>query len=354
MINHNSMNFLKKLMGASSPAGFEFEVRKIWKEEMKDKCEKLDADYHGNIWAIANESLSPKIVLAGHIDEVGFIVRYIDDNGFIYIRPIGGIDLAIVQARKVKIRTKNGDIPGVIGRKALHLLSGDEGKSAPSIDQIFIDIGAKSGDEAKKLVEIGDPITYTNTIEELRNNIYCSKAFDNRLGAFIVAEVMKNIYSRKDELKASLYSVGTCQEEGGIRGIRSFSHKIKADVGIAVDGTFSVDTPHSNQKKEGNVAIGKGPALARGANTNPKLYELMTEICKEKEIPYQIEAEPGGNGTDADGMQVIMGCATALVSIPLRYMHTQYEVICTDDVENVIKLLTELCLRIDEKTDLIP
>lgn len=354
MINNNSLNFLKKLMGASSPAGFEFEVRKIWKEEMNDKCEKIEADYHGNIWAVANEELNPKIVLAGHIDEIGFMVRYIDDKGFIYIRPIGGVDLSIVQGRKVKIRTKNGGIIGVIGRKALHLLSGDEKNSAPPVEKIFIDIGAKDGDEAKKLVEIGDPITYTNTMEELRNNIYCSKAFDNRLGAFVVAEVMKNIYSRKNELKASLYSVGTCQEEGGIRGIRSFSHKVKADVGIAVDGTFAIDTPHANPNKEGNVSLGKGPALARGANTNPKLFELMTNICKEKNIPYQIEAEPGGNGTDADGMQVIMGCATALVSIPMRYMHTQYEVICTDDVENSIKLLTELCLTIDKNTDFIP
>lgn len=353
-MENKSFEFLEKLMACSSPAGYEEEVREVWRNEMEGKCDKLNADYHGNIWAELNTDKKTSITLSGHIDEVGFQVRYIDDSGFIYFRCIGGIDLMVVPARRVKIRTKKGYITGVIGRQAVHILSNNDRSNPPAQEQLYIDIGAKDGEEARSLVEIGDPITYDNTITPLRNKRYCSKAFDNRLGAFIVAEVMKNVFSEKNNMKSALYSLGSCQEEGGTRGISSFSQKIKTDVGIAVDGTFAVDTPDSNPKKDGNVKLGGGPALARGANTNPKLFKLMVEICEGNNIPYQIESEPTGNGTDADPMQKIMGCATALVSIPLRYMHTQFETIQLDDVENTIKLLTKLCLTIDETIDLIP
>lgn len=362
-MNKESFSFLKDLMNSWGPAGYEHNIRSIIKSELENSCDRLEIDYHGNIAAYLNEgnrtdesdssSKKMRIVLAGHIDEVGFQVRYIDDKGFVYIRAIGGVDYSIVQARKVKIHTKNGDVVGVIGRKAFHLIE-DKGK-APKEGEIFVDVGANDGDDAKKLIEIGDPVTYDNGMEELRNNIYCSKAFDNRLGAFIITEVMKNVYARKVELKSELICVGTCQEEAHTRGIQSFSHRIgKADVGIAIDGTFSVDTPHANPNKEGMVKLGKGIALARGSNTNPKLFEMMINIMKSKNLQYQIEAEPVGNGTDADPMQRILGCATGLVSVPLRYMHTQYEVICLNDVEDAIAMLTELCININENVDLIP
>jgi endoglucanase len=354
IMDEKSLRFLKKLMSTRSPAGFEFESRKVWKDELNEYADRIDADYHGNLCAILNEEAKPRILLAGHLDEIGFMVRFIDDDGFIYFRTIGGVDTSIIQSRKVIIKTGNGDIIGVIGRKAIHLMESDEHGKAPSIDNMFIDIGAKDGKEAKDLIEIGDPITYDNGLEELRNNIYTSRAFDDKAGAFISAEVLKNLYQRKSELKASVWASGTCQEEAHTRGSSSLTHRIKPDIGIAIDMTFSLDTPHSNTKKHGGVKLGKGPALARGANTNPKLLQIMIDICKEKDIPYQLEAEPAGNGTDADPMQTISGGATALLSVPIRYMHTQYEVLNMSDVDNSIKLLTELCLRIDEGTDFIP
>lgn len=353
-MENKSISFLNNLMNTWGPSGYEHNIRKIWKDELKSYCDKIKTDYHGNIYAVLNEEAKPTLVMAGHIDEIGFQVRYIDDNGFIYFRCIGGIDLAVVQARKVIIHSRNGDVKGVIGRKAIHLMTSEERTSIPKEWQMFIDIGAKDKKEASSLIEIGDPITYDNSIELLRNNIYCSRAFDDKLGAFIIAEVMKNLYKRKNELKISVYALGSCQEELRNRGAISFSHKIKADIGIAIDGTFSVDIPDSNPKKEGEVKLGKGPALARGANTNPLIFDLMLKTCKEKNIQYQLEAEPSGNNTDADFMQTIMGCAAGLISIPLRYMHTQYEVMCMTDVENTIKLLTELCLRIDANLNLIP
>ncbi len=353
-MEEKSFEFLKKLMSTRSPAGFEYESRKVWKDELMNYSDRIEADYHGNLCAILNEGAKPRILLAGHLDEIGFMVRYIDDDGFIYFRTIGGVDTSIIQARKVIIRSRNGDITGVIGRKAIHLLGSEERDKAPSIDNMFIDIGAKDGKEAKELIEIGDTITYDNGIMELRNNIYASRSFDDKAGAFISAEVLKNLYQRKDELKASVWASGTCQEEAHTRGVSSLTHRIKPDIGIAIDMTFSIDTPHSNPKKHGGVKLGKGPALARGANTNPKLLEMMIEICKEKNIPYQLEAEPAGNGTDADPMQTISGGATALLSVPIRYMHTQYEVLNMSDVDSSIKLLTELCIRIDEETDFIP
>ncbi len=350
----SSMDFLKRMMSTKSPAGYEYESRKVWKDELSDKCDKLESDWHGNVYAVLNGSAKPKIMILGHLDEIGFMVRHIGDDGFIRFRTIGGVDTAIIQARKVIIQTKNGNIPGIIGRKAIHLTRGDDNAKTPDISEMFIDIGAKDGDEAKKLVEIGDPITYDNEMTELRNGIFSARAFDNKVGSFISAEVVKNLRKRQGELKASLYAGGNCQEEGGLRGSQSVTHRIMPDIGIAVDMTFAIDTPHGNSNKEGNVKLGGGPALARGANTNPKLLEMMINICKEKNIPYQLEAEPSGNGTDADPMQTISGGATALVSVPIRYMHTQYETLNINDVENTIKLLTELCLRIDENTDFTP
>jgi endoglucanase len=189
---------------------------------------------------------------------------------------------------------------------------------------------------------------------ELRNHIYASRAFDDKAGAFIAGEVLKQVNRRGSQFKASLYASGTCQEEAHTRGATSLTHRIKPDIGIAIDMTFSLDTPHSNQRKHGNVKLSGGPALARGANTNPKLLEMMILICKEKGIPYQLEAEPAGNGTDADPMQTVSGGATGLVSIPIRYMHTQYEVLNMSDVVNAIDMLVGLCLKIDDRTDFTP
>ncbi len=348
------MDFFRKIMATRSPSGFEFESRKVWKEEVSGNCDRLESDWHGNIYAVLNESAKPKIMILGHLDEIGFMVRNITDDGFIRFRTIGGVDTSIIQARKVIIKTKNGDIPGVIGRKAIHLLRGsDEGKS-PDVSEMFIDIGAKDKEEALELVDIGDPITYDVDMIELRNGIYSSKAFDNKAGAFISAEVVKNLNKRKNDLKASIYAGGNCQEEIGLRGSHSLTHKIMPNVGIAVDMTFAVDTPHANPNKEGNVKLGGGPAFARGANTNPKLLDMMIQICEEKNIPYQLEAESAGNGTDADAMQLISGGAIALVSVPIRYMHTQYETLNINDVVHTVNMLTELCLRIDENTDFSP
>ncbi len=353
-IKESSTRFLERLMETRSPAGFEYQSRQVWKDELSPHADSIEADSHGNLCAILNEGVKPKIMLAGHLDEIGFMIRYIDDKGFVYFRTIGGVDTSIIQSRKVIIQTRGGDIPGVIGRKAIHLMENEEREKAPSIDNMFIDIGAKDGKEAKNLIEIGDPITYDNGMMKLRNNIYASRAFDDKAGAFIAGEVLKQVNKQKSQLKASLYASGTCQEEAHTRGVRSLTHTIKPDIGIAIDMTFSIDTPHSNQRKHGNVKLGGGPALARGANTNPKLLEMMIGICKEKGIPYQLEAEPAGNGTDADPMQTISGAATALVSIPIRYMHNQYEVLNMSDIENAIEMLVRLCLKIDDGTDFTP
>ncbi len=352
-MNKQSMDFFKKLVNSWGPSGYEDEIRNVWKSELTNQCDSIEIDYQGNIISKLNKEKKPLIVIAGHIDEIGFHVRYIDDDGYVYVRQIGGFDISQLPARKVKIHTQTMDIIGIVGSKPIHLTKGDKDSMPNSIDQLYIDIGAKDGKEAKELIEIGDPVTYDNTIEPMMNDLYCARAFDNRAGAFVVAEVMKNVYKNKDIFKAGLYCVGSSQEEAGARGIKSLSSVIKPNIGIAVDGTFAIDTPDANHKKDGNVKLGEGPALARGANTNPKLFRKLIEICKNNNIPYQIEAEPSGNGTDADPMQTQMGCAAALVSIPLRYMHTQFEVININDVENIIKLLTEFCLSIDDKIDLI-
>ncbi len=354
-MNKQSMQFLETLMKTPSPSGYEDKVRKIWFAEMKNYSDKIKIDVHGNAIASVNPDKSPKIMLAGHMDELGFQVKYIDDKGFIYFDRLGGFDIGIIPGRKVRIHTKNGDVLGVTGKKAIHLLEKEEREKVLKPHQLYIDIGAKDKDEVKKLIDIGDPITYDPNFEEMRNDIYTSRAFDDKIGAFVVAEVMKNIFKRRNELKASLFSVATVQEEVGLRGARTSAYGIHPDIGIAIDVCHATDTPDVEMKKVGEVKLGEGASITRGPNINPKVFELLIKVAKDKKIKYQVESNSHPTGTDANVIQVTReGVATGLVSIPCRYMHTYTEVVSIKDVENAINILTEFCLTVDGKIDFTP
>ncbi|MCK4860171.1 MAG: M42 family metallopeptidase [Candidatus Omnitrophica bacterium] len=346
-----SLEFLKRLMETVSPSGFEEEAVRIWKERTKGFADEVRNDVHGNSIAVLNKGGKPRIMLAGHIDEIGYMVKYIDKQGYIYFSTIGGIDLHLVPGQRVWIKTKKGKVLGVIGRKPAHLLEGEERKKISKIEELWIDIGAKDEKEAKSILDIGDPAVPAVGFENLRNDLVVARGFDDKGGAFIVSETLRLLSEKK--IKSAVYGVATVQEEIGLRGARTSAYGISPDIGIAIDVTFASDFPTMDKKKIGDIRIGGGPVIARGPNINPKIFELLVETAKKEKISYQIEGISKATGTDANVIQLTKsGVATGLVSIPNRYMHTPVELVNLQDLENIAKLLSAFILRIGSKISL--
>lgn len=348
-----NFEFFKELMNSISPAGFEEEAVRIWKNRTSEFVDEIKIDVHGNTIALLNKNGKLKIMLAGHIDEIGYMVKYIDKEGYIYFSPIGGIDMHLVPGRRVWIKTKQRKILGVIGKKPIHLLEEEERKYIAKIDQLWIDIGAENENEAKTMVEIGDPIVPAVGLEILNKNKVIGRGFDDKVGAFVVSETLRLLAEK--QIKNAVYGVATVQEEIGIRGAITSAFGISPDVGIAIDVTFASDYPDMNKKKIGNIQIGKGPVLARGPNINPKIFELLVKTGEQEKIPFQIEGIPGVSGTDARAIQLTKsGVATGLVSIPNRYMHTPVELVDIQDLENASKLLAAFIVNLDKTSNFIP
>ena len=341
-----SFVFLKKLMDTISPSGSEEEAMGIWRDRTKRFVDNIKTDILGNSIAVFKKSGKPKIMFAGHIDEIGFMVKYINKEGYIYFSTIGGVDLHLVPGQRVWVKTKKNKVLGVIGKKPVHLLEEEEKKKVAKIEELWIDIGAKDEKEAMSILSVGDPIVPAVGLETLNNDIMVGRGFDDKAGAFVVSETLK-ILSQKHP-KTSIYGVATVQEEIGLRGAKVSAYGISPDIGIAIDVTFATDFPSMDKRKIGDIKIGNGPVIARGPNINTKIFNLLLEIAKKENIPYQIEAISKATGTDANVIQLTKsGVATALVSIPLRYMHTPVEVISIKDLENTSKLLSAFVLRND-------
>lgn len=351
-----SLDFLKDLLNTISPSGYEEEAAQIWTQWTKSFADKIEKDNHGNIIAGINPDGSPRVMLAGHIDEIGFMVTYIDDQGFLSFTPIGGHDIQIVQGMRVDIKTVQGRIRGLIGKKPIHLLDADDRKKVPKYEDLWIDIGAKDGEEARSLVKIGDPVVYSYNFEELRNGLAVARAFDDKIGAFVVAEALRLL--AKDRPQAAVFAVATVQEEIGLRGARTSAYHLNPDVGIAIDVTFATDNPGMegrDKKRFGEIKLGKGPVLSRGANINPKVFAGLVHTAEKAQIPIQVEGAPAGTGTDANAIQLSRaGVATALVSIPNRYMHTPCEVVALSDVEQAAQLLAAYIRTLTPDTSFIP
>ncbi len=351
-MKQDMQDFLVELLNAPGPSGYEEPVTKVWRERLADAADEIETDVMGSSIATLNPEGSPKIMLAGHCDELGLQVNYISEEGFIYFNTIGGHDPTIVSGRRVLIRTKKGTLPGITGKRAVHMMTQEERKRAPEFHEIWIDIGVKSKKEAEKLVEIGDPVTYDMGFQQLHGAFAASRAFDNKLGAFVVAETLRALKSKKRQLKACVVSVATTQEEVGLRGATTSTFRVNPDVGIAVDVTNPTDYPTCVKEKYGYCALGEGPTITRGANFNPIVTKRLIATAEKEKIAYQLEAAPGRTGTDAGAMQLVrQGIACGLVSIPLRYMHTPSEMVNLKDVENSIKLLTAFCLSLKPGDD---
>ena len=349
-----SLEFLKAIVNCPSPSGFEEHAAVIYRDYTKF-ADKTTTDVHGNVAAILNPGAEMKIMLAGHMDEIGFIIHYIGDDGLIYFSGIGGHDSTIPIGQRVWIHGKE-KAAGIIGRKAVHLLKDDERKRKPEIEDLWIDIGASSRAEVEALVELGDPVTYQVEFQPLLGDRATARGFDNKMGSFIVAEALR-LLKEEGGLDAGVgvYAVATVQEEIGLRGARTSAFGINPQVGLAVDVNHAIDYPTVDKKKYGILDVGKGPSVMRGANANPGVFRLIREACDEAGIPYQVDVAPGGTGTDGNAMQLNRaGMAVGIVGVPLRYMHTPCELLSLTDVENCAKLMAAFCRKITASSDFTP
>ncbi len=353
-MNENDFDFLKELVETPSPSGYEQPAQRVIKKQLDGIADDLQTDVMGNLIAHLDGRGGPRVMLAGHCDEIGFMVQFIDDRGFIYFGAIGGVDPHLSPGQRIIIHTEQGDVPGVIGKKAIHLIEPKDREKVINLKKQFIDIGCSSREEVEDLIQIGDPVTFAVGVQTLQNDRATSRAFDDKMGSFIVTEVMKRIKGQ-GSISAELFAVSTVQEEIGLRGAATSSYGVKPDIGIVVEVTHATDYPDVEQSSIGRVELGQGPVIVRGANINPILFKLLVETAAEEEIPIQIVGVPRATGTDANVMQLSRGgVATALLGIPLRYMHTPVETLSLSDLEKAIDLLVAVVKRIDGSFSFVP
>jgi endoglucanase len=350
MPNHYQVPaFLAELLHARSPSGYESEAQAVFDAHVKPAADAYDNDALGNRLATLNPKGDPVLMLAGHMDELGLIVTYINKDGFIYFDTIGGHDRTVISGRRVIIQTAQGPVKGVTGKRAIHLMDEGDRKKVPEIHEIWIDIGARSKKEAQERVAIGDVATYDHELELFNGSIGTARAFDNKVGAYIVGETLIRLARERKKLAARVVAVATSQEEIGVRGATTAAYLVNPHIAVAIDVGHATDHPDCDNRKYGETKLGGGPILCRGANINPKVYQRLLAAAKQAKIPYQFEADPRPTGTDARAIQMARGgIATGLVSIPLRYMHTPSEVVDLEDVERCVRLLVEFARGLEK------
>jgi len=335
-----SIDFLRTLVNTPSPTGHETRGQRVWLDYAGQFADEAFSDAYGNCVAVLNKGASPRVMLAAHADEIAMAVNYIDDNGYIYVRKMGGIDAAITKAQRIIIHTRNGAVKGVVGNVAPHLTKQDGDPKLPKIHDIFIDIGVGSRNEAEKIVRIGDPITLADEFDMLRGGLAVARAFDNRTGTFAVAETLRLLKESKGKLNVEVCAVSNVQEEVGLLGARQIAYSLKPDIALVVDVTHATDYPTVSKTQHGDVKIGKGPALTHGGCNHSEVVQRLEEVAAKKKIPLQHEAMSATSGTDTD---VIFwtrgGIASALISLPNRYMHSPVEVVSLKDLELIPQLL---------------
>jgi endoglucanase len=353
VMRKESLAFLKKMLHTPSPSGFEEKIQRVVKGYASEYVDEVYKDVHGNQYHVKNPKGKLRVMLAGHVDEISLMVHYVDDKGFLSFRPIGGVDASVLDGQRVHIHTAKGAVSGVIGRRAIHLMSADERGKAMPMDKLWIDIGAKTKKEAEGVVSIGDPATIDAGYIELRNDRVAARALDDRIGAFICVEVMRLLARRK--VNVAVYCVTTVQEEIGLRGATTSAYGVNPHVGIAVEVAHATDHPDSEPKKFGDFRLDGGPIVARGPNINPVLFKQFVATAKKKKMAIQVEAEPRGTGTDANAMQLSRGgVATGLIGVPNRYMHSPVEMVSLKDAEQCAQLLTDWICTLKPNTNYIP
>lgn len=347
-MREQSLGFLRTLVNTPSPVGHETRGQRVWLDYAKQFADETFSDAYGNCVAVLNKGGSPRLMLAAHADEIAMAVNYIDDNGYLYVRKMGGVDAAITKAQRVVIHTAKGPVKGVVGNVAPHLTLREEKEpKPPKIHELFIDIGVAKRAAAEKLVRIGDPITLVDEFDILRGDLAVARAFDNRIGTFAVAEALRLLKESGGKLNAEVCAVSNVQEEVGLLGARQIAYSLKPDVALVVDVTHATDYPTVNKTQHGDVKIGKGPAVTHGGCNHPEVVARIEAVAKAKKIPLQHEAMSSTSGTDTD---VIFwtrgGIASGLISLPNRYMHSPVEVVSLKDLEQIPQLLAAFALSL--------
>jgi putative aminopeptidase FrvX len=340
-MREQSLDFLRHLVNTPSPTGYEVRGQRVWLDYVKEFAEETFSDAYGNCVAVLNKGGSPRLMLAAHADEIAMTVNYINEDGFIYVRKMGGVDAAITKAHRVIIHSRAGAVNGVVGNLAPHLTRDDDKTPRPpKIHELFIDIGARSRKDAEKLVRIGDPITLADEFDLLRNDLAVARAFDNRVGTFAVAEALRLLKESKVKPRAEICAVSNVQEEVGLLGVRQIAYSLKPDIAVVVDVTHATDYPTVSKSQHGDVKLGSGPAITHGGCNHPEVVARIEAVAKAKKIPVQHQAISNSSGTDTDVVFWTRGgIASALVSLPNRYMHSPVEVVNLKDLEQIPKLL---------------
>ncbi|MDH4469583.1 MAG: M42 family metallopeptidase [Verrucomicrobiae bacterium] len=349
----SSRAFLKELLETPSPSGFETRGQQLWIDYVKPFADKVTVDSYGNAFATINPEGSPKILFSGHMDEIGMMVSFISEEGFLYFKGIGGIDQTLVRGQRVTIHSSSGPIPGVTGLLAIHLQEPEDRKKVPHLHEMYIDIGASSRKEAEKLVHIGDAITYTAGFVELAGGRFAARGCDNRIGAWAAAEAFCLVAKNRKNLKASVVAVSTIQEENGLYGASMAGYSIHPDVALVVDVTHATDIPNCSKPQHGDVRLGKGPVLSVGSTNHPIVNELLRSVAKSKKIALQVETNPRWTGTDADAIFCQKGgIPTVSIGVPNRYMHSPVEMIHFSDLQETAELLAAFALAMKKKEQL--
>jgi len=345
---------LHRLLDAPGPSGFETLPARVWRAEAEGIAARVSTDVSGNSTAVLHPDGAPRIMLAGHIDEIGLMIVHVDDNGFLSFSTIGGWDSQVLVGQRISIVTKAGPIPGVVGKKAVHLIKPEEREEVSKVSDLWIDIGAQNKKDALRRVRIGDPAVIAGTSVALPNKRIASRSIDNRIGAFVVLEALR--YLKRRRFPAAVFAVATAQEEiawsGG--GARTSAAEIDPRIALVVDVTHATDAPGTDKKRVGDFKLGKGPVLSRGSAVNPRVFELLAETAEREKIPYSIQAAPADTGTDADAISTALrGVATGLISVPCRYMHTPNEMVALEDLDRAAKLLAAVAVRLKPEADFI-
>ncbi len=352
------ISFLERLLDAPGPSGFEVRAARVWRQEAETFASDVSVDVSGNSFATLRGGGSPTVMLAGHIDEIGLQVTHIDEEGFLYVDEIGGWDPQVLVGQRVTILNEHGDVPGVIGKKAIHLIQPDERSKASKTNQLWVDVGASDRKGVVGLgIRVGDPMVIAQGMVRLAGDLIASRAIDDRIGAFVVLEALRMLAADPEPPRATATAVATVQEEIGYQGggARTSAYSIDPQVAIVVDVTFSTDVPDIEKKELGEHSLGGGPVLSRGSAAHNGVFEMLARVAHEEGIPYTIQASPKATRTDADGIHLTRrGVPTGLVSVPNRYMHSPNEVVSVEDLFSTAKLIAAFIRRLTPETDFTP
>ncbi|HSJ08002.1 MAG TPA: M42 family metallopeptidase [Longimicrobiales bacterium] len=355
-MQRGSIDFLKRLLDTPAPSGFEAAAARVWREEAASFADSVEADVSGNSIAVLNGDGSPRIMLAGHIDEIGVMVTHVDDDGFLYFEGIGGWDSQVLVGQRIRLLTRSGDVLGVIGKKPIHLMKTDERDKVSKVEDLWIDVGAKDRDAATALgVRVGDPGVIDARMLELGDGLIASRSIDNRIGAYVVLEALRRLAASRPA--AMVAAVATTQEEIGYAGggARTSAYSLRPQIGLVVDVTFASDAPGVEKKEVGDHKLGSGPVITRGSATHTVLVDRLVETAEAESIPYTLTAAPRFTATDADAIYLSRaGVATAVISVPNRYMHSPNEIVALSDLDAAARLIAAFCQTVGTNDNWVP